>query len=162
MRFARDEYVFRGRVGKRKRAASPHSEELQLTGIAKELNQLVKESGIWEMPTDPKKFEITFTERLKEKNVRRGDAFPLPNAQRVFLFPEGLGGGNTSCAHDMVYVVGQSPITTALQALVQDLVRQRDGLLSQLAQQAGAQRTHAEALSYGTPLLSPKACACTK
>jgi len=56
MRFARDEYVFRGRGAKRKRGASPHIEELQLTGIAKELNQLVKESGIWEMPTDPKKF----------------------------------------------------------------------------------------------------------
>jgi hypothetical protein len=158
MRFARNEYVFRSRVAKRKRAASPRIEEPQLTGIAKELNQLVKESGIWEMPTDPKKFEITFTERLNQNNVRRGDAFPLPNAQRVFLFPDGLGGGNTSCGHDIIYVVGRSPITTALQALVQDLVRQRDGLVSQLAQQAGAQRTHAEALSYGTPLPSPKAC----
>jgi len=158
MRFARDEYVLRGRVPKRKRDASPPNEELQLTGIAEQLNELIKQTGIWDMPTDPKKFEIKFTERLNANNVRRVDAFPLPNGQRVFLFPEGQGGGGSSCGHDMVYVVGRSPITTALQKLVQDLVRQRDGLISQLAQQAGAQRTHAEALSYGTPLLSPKAC----
>jgi hypothetical protein len=35
MRFARNEYVFRSRVAKRKRAASPRIEEPQLTGIAK-------------------------------------------------------------------------------------------------------------------------------
>lgn len=156
MRFARNEYVFRSRVAKRKRAASPRIEEPQLTGIAKELNQLVKESGIWEMPTDPKKFEITFTERLNQNNVRRGDAFPLPNAQRVFLFPEGPGGGaGSSCGHDMMYVVGRCPRTTALRALVQDLVRQRDTLISQLRPHAGAQLTEADARSYGTPLLSP-------
>ena len=157
--FARDEYVFRGRSGgRKKRAPSPPKEELQLTGIAEQLNVLVRETGICDMDTDPKKFEITFAERLNEKNVRRADAFPLPNGQRMFLFPDGLGGGGSSCGHDMVYVVGRSPITTALRALVQDVVRQRDGLISQLAQQAGAQQTYAEAPSYGTPLLSPKAC----
>ena len=98
--------------------------------------------------------------RLNEKNVRpHVDSFILPNAQRVFLFPEGLRGGaaGSSCGHDMMYVVGRCPRTTALRAVVQDLVRQRDTLISQLRPHAGAQLTEADARSYGTPLLSPHA-----
>ena len=55
--FARDEYVFRGRSGgRKKRAPSPPKEELKLTGIAEQLNLLVRETGIYDMDTDPKKF----------------------------------------------------------------------------------------------------------
>ncbi len=160
-RFSRDDYVFRGRSGgRKKRSPSPPIAELQLTGIAKDLHELFKETGIWDMPTAPHKFEYNFGVRLSEKNVRpHVDSFILPNAQRVFLFPEGLRGGaaGSSCGHDMMYVVGQCPRTTALRALVQDLVRQRDTLISQLRQHAGAQQTEADARSAGTPLLSPHA-----
>jgi len=157
-RFARDDFVFRGRTGgRKKRSPSPPIAELQLTGIAKDLHELLKETGIWDMPTAPHKFEYDFGVRLHDKNVRPlVDSFILPNAQRVFLFPEGPGGcAGSSCGHDMMYVVGRCPRTTALRALVQDLVRQRDTLISQLRPHAGAQQTEADARSYGTPLLSP-------
>ena len=70
-RFARDDYVFRGRTGgRKKRSPSPPIAELQLTGIAKDLHELLKETGIWDMPTAPHKFEYVFGVRLHEKNVR--------------------------------------------------------------------------------------------